>query len=246
MSARRTFLATRAPASRHTLASARSRGMARECTPLSDHQAHQAAGGKCRPAAQVGAAGTTGEGGEHGNAHEECDVAPHPGVPSAAHGATRSGTRRWWSMLSVAAAARMAGGARWALTRTSWRTKLRAASFHRPPTPEPRTTSVCLAHTSSGYAAYLRRSATRSAAPSMVTVHGCGCPVRVSRDTSMAFRSTTRRRGVAPYTTRSSLLWSSAPTFGAVVCASHCSRTQACSTIYARLASRPVRGHASA
>ena len=161
----------------------------------------------------------------------------------------------------AAAAARMAGGARWALTRTSWRTRLRAPSFHRPPTSEPRTTSFCgPARASSGYAACLRRSATRSAAPSMVTVHGCGCPVRVSGDTSVASQHKAPPCGVAPYTTRSSLRRSSAPTFGAVVCASHCwgttwpsapsasraTRTQACSTIFARLASRPVRGHASA
>ena len=87
----------------------------------------------------------------------------------------------------AAAAARTAGGARRALTRTSWRTKLRAPSFHRPPTSEPRTTSFCgPARASSGYAACLRRSATRSAAPSKVMVHGCGCPVRVSVDTSVA------------------------------------------------------------
>ena len=170
--------------------------------------------------------------------------------PTVRRAAATSWAGRWWSMLSVAAAARMAGGARWALTRTSWRTNLRAASFHRPPTPEPRRTSFCLAHASSGYAAYLRRSATRSAAPSMVTVHGCGCPARVSGDTSVASQHNAPPCGVAPYTTRSSLLWSSAPTFGAVVCASHrwgitwpsapsASRatcTQACSTIFARLA----------
>ena len=122
----------------------------------------------------------------------------------------------------AAAAARMAGGARWALTRTSWRTKLRAPSFHRPPTSEPRTTSFCgPARASSEYAACLRRSATRNAAPSMVTVHGCGCPVRVSGDTSVASQHNAPPCGVAPYTTRSSLRRSSAPTFGAVVCASH-------------------------
>ena len=79
-------------------------------------------------------------------------------------------------------------------------------SFHRPPTSEPRTTSCCgPAHASFGYAACLRRSATRSAAPSMVTVHGCGCPVRVSGDTSVASQHNAPPCGVAPYTTRSSL-----------------------------------------
>ena len=39
---------------------------------------------------------------------------------------------------------------------------------------------------SSGYAALFRRSATRKAAPSCAAAQGCGRPVRVSRDTSVA------------------------------------------------------------
>ena len=73
------------------------------------------------------------------------------------------------------AAARTAGGARRARSRTRSRTKPCAAVFQRPPISEPRTRSFCgppLA--SSGYVQCLRRSATLSAAPSTSTVQGCG------------------------------------------------------------------------
>ena len=76
---------------------------------------------------------------------------------------------------AAVAAARTRRGARYALRRTRSRTKPRAWAFQRSPTLEPSTTSVCL-----------RRSATRSTAPSMAAAHGCGCPDRVSGETSVA------------------------------------------------------------
>ena len=85
------------------------------------------------------------------------------------------------------AACRSAGGARCARIRTRSRTSWSAPWLHRPPTSEPRTTSVWgpPAH-SSGYASRLRRSATRRTAPSVAAAPGCGKPVRVSGETSVA------------------------------------------------------------
>ena len=46
--------------------------------------------------------------------------------------------------------------------------------------------------------AALRRSAARRAAPSTSAVHGCGCPVRVSGETSVASQHSVDPLGVAP------------------------------------------------
>ena len=96
------------------------------------------------------------------------------------------------------AALRTAGGARWARTRTRSRTSWCAPAFHRPPTSLPSTTSCWGPLFSSGYAALFRRSATRKAAPSCAAAQGCGRPVRVSGDTSVASQHRAPPRCVAP------------------------------------------------
>ena len=87
---------------------------------------------------------------------------------------------------------------------------------------------------SSGYVLCLRRSATFSAAPSTSTVHGCGCPVLVRGDTSVASQHSAPPLAVALVAVvRAShccTTWPSAPT------ASRATRTQARSTTFARLA----------
>ena len=86
-----------------------------------------------------------------------------------------------------------------------------------PPTSAPSTTRRCgPPATSSGYVPRLRRSATRSAAPSTSALHGCGCRVRVSASQHKAWPV-----GVAPYTSMSRCRRSPGATPGAVVCASH-------------------------
>ena len=83
----------------------------------------------------------------------------------------------------------------------------------RPPSRELRVRGV------------LRRSATRSTAPSTAAAHGCGCPDRVSGETSVASQHCAPPLRSAPYTTRSSLRRSCASTCGAVALASHCCGT---------------------
>ena len=79
------------------------------------------------------------------------------------------------------AAARSAGGARWARTcAKSLTNRYAGSSCQRPPTSEPSTTTRCGPPAlSSEQAARLRRLATRSIAPSFAAVRGCGWPVRV-------------------------------------------------------------------
>ena len=125
-------------------------------------------------------------------------------------------------------------GAGHALRRTRSRTKLWAWAFQRPHTSEPSTTSVCgPLRASSGYAARLRRSATRSTA----AAHGCGGLDRASGDTSVPSQHCAPPLRSAPCTTRSSLRRSDP-------IASRATRTRF--TILARLARSPVRGHTSA
>ena len=85
---------------------------------------------------------------------------------------------------------------------------------------------------------------------------GCGCPVRASGETRVASQHNAPPRGVAPLTTKSSHLRSSAGPPGAVVCTSHCwgmtcpsdptasraTRVQARWTVFSRRANNPVRG----
>ena len=153
---------------------------------------------------------------------------------------------------AVAAASRSAGGARCARIRTRSRTRWSAPSLHRPPTSDPRTTSFWGPPAlSSGYASRLRRSATRRTAPSVAAAPGCGKPVRVSGETRVASQHSAPPRGVAPPVRRVHVggrgvgqpllrddFCPSAPT------ASRATRTQARSTILARRARRPLRGHA--
>ena len=68
----------------------------------------------------------------------------------------------------------------------------------------------------------LRRSATRSMAPSSCTVPGCGWPFRVSGDTRVASQHKAPSRGDAPQMTKSKRRLSSGATPGAVVAQSHC------------------------
>ena len=63
-------------------------------------------------------------------------------------------------------------------------------------------------------AACLRRSATRSTAPSTAAPHGCGCPDRVSGETSVASQHCAPPLRSAPYTTKSGLRRSCAPICG--------------------------------
>ena len=65
-----------------------------------------------------------------------------------------------------------------------------------------RARRVSAARASSGYAASLRRSATRITAPSTVAALGCGFPERVSGDTSVALQHCAPPLLIAPYTTR--------------------------------------------
>ena len=128
---------------------------------------------------------------------------------------------------AAVAAARTGRGARYALRRTRSRTKPRAWAFQRPPTSEPSTTSVCgPPRVSSGYAA-LRGvlAALSSTAPSTAVAHGCGCPRSRERGNQRASQHCASPLRSAPYTTRSSLRRSCAPTCGAVVLASHCCGT---------------------
>ena len=169
-----------------------------------------------------------------------CDRKHTPPTPRPCHGGCRADGRR---------------GAVGLQAHNRSRTKRRAWAFQRPPTshderlrPAPRELRVC------GVLATL----SRSAAPSTAAAHGCGCPE--SGDTSVASQHCAPPLLSAPYTTRSSRRRSCAPTFGAVVWASHCcgttwpsdptasraTRTQARSTSLARQARSPARGHASA
>ena len=110
------------------------------------------------------------------------------------------------------------------------------AGAHRPPASLPSTTSCWGPPCSSGYAVLFRRSATRKAAPSCAAAQGCGRPVRVSGDTSVASQHRAPPRGVVLSTTRSRRRRSSERTLGAIVCASHC--TGASCTFRFRIFSR--------
>ena len=92
---------------------------------------------------------------------------------------------------------RMAGGARWARTRTGSRTSWYAPAFHRPPASRPSATSCGGLPFKSGYASFSRRSPTRKAAPSCAAAQGCGRPVRVSGETSVASQHTSRAKSIA-------------------------------------------------